>query len=133
MSTSLSKKIKLRNWLGFTIYGSFDTFWNNSVLMQIVYDANKLSKLVEEKKKMRNWLDFYQLKYSRSQSKRATVKVQRLNWWFDHSLMLYLTWFLLLTSCEQTGFLGLWGDQVDAINYYSSKIEILSKEVSYTV
>ncbi|KGN63220.1 calcium permeable stress-gated cation channel 1 isoform X1 [Cucumis sativus] len=70
---------------------------------QIVYDANKLSKLVEEKKKMRNWLDFYQLKYSRSQSKRATVK---------------------------TGFLGLWGDQVDAINYYSSKIEILSKEIS---
>ncbi|XP_016901840.2 calcium permeable stress-gated cation channel 1 isoform X2 [Cucumis melo] len=70
---------------------------------QIVYDANKLSKLVEEKKKMQNWLDFYQLKYSRNQSKRATVK---------------------------TGFLGLWGDQVDAINYYSSKIEILSKEIS---
>ena len=45
--------------------------------------------------------------------------------------MLHLTCFLLLTSCEQTGFLGLWGDEVDAINYYSSKIEILSKEVSY--
>ncbi|XP_022986265.1 CSC1-like protein At3g21620 [Cucurbita maxima] len=70
---------------------------------QIVYDANKLSKLVEEKKKMQNWLDFYQLKYSRNQSKRATMK---------------------------TGFLGLWGDEVDAINYYSSKIEILSKEIS---
>ena len=49
-------------------------------LMQIVYDANKLSKLVEEKKKMQNWLDFYQLKYSRNQSKRATMKVQFLNW-----------------------------------------------------
>ncbi|XP_022140551.1 calcium permeable stress-gated cation channel 1-like isoform X1 [Momordica charantia] len=70
---------------------------------QIVYDANKLAKLVEEKKKMQNWLDFYQLKYSRNQSVRATVK---------------------------TGFLGLWGDRVDAINYYSSKIESLSKEIS---
>lgn len=49
-------------------------------LMQVVYDAKKLSKLVEEKKKMQNWLDFYQLKYSRNQSKRATVKVQCLNW-----------------------------------------------------
>jgi len=45
------------------------------MLMQIVYDANKLSKLVEEKKKMQNWLDFYQLKRSRNQSKRVTVKV----------------------------------------------------------
>ncbi|XP_023532604.1 CSC1-like protein At3g21620 isoform X1 [Cucurbita pepo subsp. pepo] len=70
---------------------------------QIVYDANKLSKLVEEKKKMQNWLDFYQLKRSRNQSKRVTVK---------------------------TGFLGLWGDKVDAIDYYSSKIESLSKEIS---
>ncbi|XP_022970940.1 CSC1-like protein At3g21620 [Cucurbita maxima] len=69
---------------------------------QIVYDANKLSKLVEEKKKMQNWLDFYQLKRSRNQSKRVTVK---------------------------TGFLGLWGDKVDAIDYYSSKIESLSKEI----
>ncbi|XP_022947150.1 calcium permeable stress-gated cation channel 1-like isoform X2 [Cucurbita moschata] len=70
---------------------------------QIVYDANKLSKLVEEKKKMQNWLDFYQLKRSRNQSKRVTVK---------------------------TGFLGLWGGKVDAIDYYSSKIESLSKEIS---
>ena len=48
------------------------------MLMQIVYDANKLSKLVEEKKKMQNWLDFYQLKRSRNQSKRVTVKVLEL-------------------------------------------------------
>lgn len=45
------------------------------MLIQIVYDANKLSKLVEEKKKTQNWLDFYQLKYSRNQTNRATVKV----------------------------------------------------------
>lgn len=30
----------------------------------------------------------------------------------------------------QTGFLGLWGNKVDAIDYYTSEIEKLSKEVS---
>ncbi|KAK9285862.1 hypothetical protein L1049_025063 [Liquidambar formosana] len=70
---------------------------------QVVYNANKLSKLVNEKKKARNWRDFYRLKYSRHQSRRPSVK---------------------------SGFLGLWGDQVDAIDFYASEIERLSKEIS---
>ncbi|KAG8642261.1 CSC1-like protein At3g21620 isoform X1 [Manihot esculenta] len=70
---------------------------------QVVYNANKLSELVNKKKKMRNWLDFYQLKYSRNQSKKPSLK---------------------------TGFLGLWGTRVDAIDYYTSEIEKLSKEIS---
>ncbi|KAF2284905.1 hypothetical protein GH714_032291 [Hevea brasiliensis] len=40
----------------------------------VVYNANKLSELVHEKKKMRNWLDYYQLKYSRNQSKKPLLK-----------------------------------------------------------
>ncbi|KAL5569150.1 hypothetical protein UlMin_025725 [Ulmus minor] len=56
---------------------------------QVVYDANKLSHLVNEKKNTHNWLDFYQLRYFRNQSKRSIVK---------------------------TGFLGLWGKKVDG--YY---------------
>lgn len=68
---------------------------------QVVYNANKLAKLVEEKKKMRNWLDYYQLKYERNSSKRPTSK---------------------------TGFLGLCGDKVDSIEYYTSEIDRLSKE-----
>ena len=32
----------------------------------------------------------------------------------------------------QTGFLGLFGDKVDAIDFYTSEIEKLSKEVSGT-
>lgn len=30
----------------------------------------------------------------------------------------------------QTGFLGLWGEKVDAVDYHISAIEKLSKEVS---
>ncbi|XP_059661099.1 CSC1-like protein At3g21620 [Cornus florida] len=70
---------------------------------QVVCNANKLSKLVKEKKRMQNWLDYYQLKYSRNQSKRPSVK---------------------------TGFLGLWGKRVDAIDFYTSEIEKLSEEIS---
>ncbi|KAH7859717.1 hypothetical protein Vadar_004645 [Vaccinium darrowii] len=70
---------------------------------QVVYNANELTKLVEDKKKKHNWLDYYQLKYSRNQLQRPSVK---------------------------TGFLGLWGEKVDAIEFYKSEIERLSEEIS---
>ncbi|KAL6992827.1 Calcium permeable stress-gated cation channel 1 [Sarracenia purpurea var. burkii] len=70
---------------------------------QVVYNANKLAKLVEEKKSKQNWLDYYQLKYSRNQSQRPLMK---------------------------TGFLGLCGDKVDAIDFQTSEIERLSKEIA---
>lgn len=70
---------------------------------QVVYNANKLSKLVDEKKKWQNWLDYYQLKYTRNQSKRPTTK---------------------------TGALSLCGERVDAIDFYTSKIEKLSREIA---
>ncbi|KAI0522863.1 hypothetical protein KFK09_005248 [Dendrobium nobile] len=68
---------------------------------QIVYDANKLANMVQKKKNMRNWLDYYQLRFERNSSTRPTCK---------------------------TGFLGLCGNKVDAIEYYSSEIEKLSKD-----
>lgn len=37
---------------------------------------------------------------------------------------------LCIFSTKQTGFLGLWGERVDSIEYYMSKIEKLSAEVS---
>ncbi|CAM8989036.1 unnamed protein product [Rhodiola kirilowii] len=70
---------------------------------QVVYDANILSELVSEKKKFQNWLDYYRGKYSRNQTKRPLTK---------------------------TGFLGLCGNKVDAIEYYESEIEKLSKKIS---
>ncbi|THU72531.1 hypothetical protein C4D60_Mb04t13130 [Musa balbisiana] len=68
---------------------------------QVVYNANKIAKLVNEREQMENWRDFYQLKYDRNPSKRPTVK---------------------------TGFWGLYGRRVDAIDFYASKIDKLSKE-----
>ncbi|KAK1318924.1 hypothetical protein QJS10_CPB04g00749 [Acorus calamus] len=68
---------------------------------QVVYNTNKLFKLVKKKKDMQNWLDYNQLKFDRNPSSRPTRK---------------------------TGFLGLCGDKVDSIDYYTSEIEKLSKE-----
>ncbi|KAH6777279.1 ERD to dehydration family protein [Perilla frutescens var. hirtella] len=80
---------------------------------QVVINANKLAKLVEEKKKKQNWLDYYQLKYSRNQAQRPTTKV-----------------VLFTSSNSQTGFLGLCGDKVDAIDYQTAEIERLTKEIA---
>lgn len=70
---------------------------------QVVCNANKLADLVKKKKKLQNWLDYYQLKYSRNNSTRPTVKL---------------------------GFLGLWGQKVDAIDHYTAEIEKTSKEIA---
>ncbi|KAF3451758.1 hypothetical protein FNV43_RR07854 [Rhamnella rubrinervis] len=70
---------------------------------QVVYDANKLAKLVKKKKKMHNWLVYYRNKFSRDDSKKPMTK---------------------------TGFLGLLGERVDAIEYYTSEIDKLSKEIA---
>lgn len=76
---------------------------NDYLTHQVVYNANELSDLVNKKKKMKNWLDYYQIKYSRNQSRKPSLK---------------------------TGFLGLWGNRVDAIDHYTSEIERLSREIS---
>ncbi|GAB2274929.1 hypothetical protein Dimus_009698 [Dionaea muscipula] len=70
---------------------------------QVIYDANVLTDLVRERKKKQMWLNFYQLKYTRNQSRKPFCK---------------------------TGFLGLWGTKVDAIDYYTMEVERLSKEIS---
>ncbi|XP_042478378.1 calcium permeable stress-gated cation channel 1-like [Macadamia integrifolia] len=69
---------------------------------QVVYDAKKLANLVKKKKQMQNWLDYYQLKYSRNKLKKPSMK---------------------------TGFLGLRGERVDAIDFYTTKIDQLSSKI----
>jgi hypothetical protein len=46
-----------------------------NICLQVVYNANELSNLVNKKKKMKNWLDYYQIKYSRNQSRKPSLKV----------------------------------------------------------
>jgi len=72
------------------------------LIHQVVCNANKLASLVKKKKSKQNWLDYYQLKYDRNQSQRPLKK---------------------------TGFLGLWGEKVDAIDHHKSEIKKLSEEI----
>ncbi|KAH9299729.1 hypothetical protein KI387_031411, partial [Taxus chinensis] len=69
---------------------------------QVVYNANKLAKLVKQKESLQNWLDYNQNKYSRHPDKRPTRK---------------------------KGFFGLWGERVDAIDFYTAQINALAKEI----
>ncbi|XP_062178269.1 CSC1-like protein At4g02900 isoform X1 [Alnus glutinosa] len=68
---------------------------------QVVYNAVKLAKLVAKKKSFQNWLVYYQNKYERNLLKKPTTK---------------------------TGFWGLWGSRVDAIDYYTAEIGRLNEE-----
>ncbi|XP_016557994.2 calcium permeable stress-gated cation channel 1 [Capsicum annuum] len=70
---------------------------------QVVFNANKLAKLVKQKNNKQNWLDYYRLKYSRNQSKRPMMK---------------------------TRLFGLCGNKVDAIDYQTAEVERLSKEIA---
>ncbi|KAJ0250230.1 Protein OSCA1 [Hirschfeldia incana] len=71
---------------------------------QVVCNANKLADLVDKRKKLQNWLDYYQLKYSRNNTQiRPTVKL---------------------------GCLGLCGQKVDAIEHYMAEVDKTSKEIA---
>ncbi|KAM7265005.1 hypothetical protein ACFE04_002688 [Oxalis oulophora] len=70
---------------------------------QVVYNANVLAKLVKKKEKLQNWLDYYQLKESRNPQAKKPMK--------------------------KTGFLGLCGEKVDAIEFYETGIEIAEEKV----
>ncbi|XP_071697671.1 CSC1-like protein At4g02900 [Rutidosis leptorrhynchoides] len=68
---------------------------------KVVYNANKLANMVDRKKDLHNRLIYYSNKFERRPSKRPTTK---------------------------SGFWGLWGKKIDAIDYYTEEIEKLSKE-----
>ncbi|XP_020581813.1 CSC1-like protein At4g02900 [Phalaenopsis equestris] len=75
---------------------------NHYLTHQVVYNANNLSRIVDKRRSLQNWLDYYENKYRRKSASRPKTK---------------------------TGFWGLWGTSVDAIDYYAAKIEdLLNKE-----
>ncbi|XP_024981873.1 CSC1-like protein At4g02900 [Cynara cardunculus var. scolymus] len=71
------------------------------LLHQVVYNANALGAMVVTKKSLQNWLTYYTNKFERNPNKRPTTK---------------------------TGFWGLWGKNVDAIDFYTEQIETLTKK-----
>ncbi|KAI6701818.1 hypothetical protein NL676_010954 [Syzygium grande] len=70
---------------------------------QGVYNANKFAELVRKRESLQNWLDYNQLKFERHPEKRPTKK---------------------------KGFCGLWGEQVDSIDYYKQQIKDLEKRMA---
>ncbi|KAK7285389.1 hypothetical protein RJT34_20158 [Clitoria ternatea] len=71
------------------------------LMHQVVYNANKLASIVAQKKNLINWYVYYQNKFERDPSTRPTTR---------------------------TGFMGILGTKVDAIDYYTSVIDDLSKQ-----
>ncbi|XP_051142183.1 CSC1-like protein At4g02900 [Andrographis paniculata] len=70
------------------------------LIHQLIYNANNLATLVERKKQLHNWRTYYMTRYERNPKKRPTTK---------------------------TGFWGLWGQTVDAIDYCTAEIEKISE------
>ncbi|KAL1198988.1 Protein OSCA1 [Cardamine amara subsp. amara] len=71
---------------------------------QVVFNANKLADLVNKRKKLQNWLDYYQLRYSRNNSQTRPIAT--------------------------LGCLGLCGQKVDAIEHYIAEVDKTSKEIA---
>ncbi|KAL4199489.1 hypothetical protein AMTRI_Chr03g51400 [Amborella trichopoda] len=93
---------------GHTISETVDHFFrtnhpNHYIGHQVVYNGNKFARLVRKKERLRNWLDYYQLKYERHpEKKRPTTR---------------------------RGFFGLCGERVDSIDYYTQRINVLEKRI----
>ncbi|EXC26245.1 Uncharacterized protein RSN1 [Morus notabilis] len=70
---------------------------------QAVYNANKFAKFARKRDRLQNWLDYNQLKFERHPDKKRTRK---------------------------KGFMGLWGERVDSIEYYKQQIKDLDRRMT---
>lgn len=52
-------------------------------LFQPVYDANKFAKLVKERNRVQNWLDYNQLKFERHPDKKRPTRKVCLGKWYE--------------------------------------------------
>ncbi|KAK8537845.1 hypothetical protein V6N13_096355 [Hibiscus sabdariffa] len=92
---------------GHSIADSLDHFFKTNhpdtyLCHQAVYNANKFARLVSKRDRLQNWLDYNQLKFERHPEKRPTKKI---------------------------GFLGLWGERVDSIDFYKQQIKEFDKQM----
>ncbi|KAA3460354.1 CSC1-like protein isoform X1 [Gossypium australe] len=92
---------------GHSIADSLDHFFKTNhpdtyLCHQAVYNANKFASLVRKRDRLQNWLDYNQLKLERNPEKRPTKKI---------------------------GFLGLWGERVDSIDFYKQQIKEFDKRM----
>ncbi|XP_055821038.1 CSC1-like protein At1g32090 [Solanum dulcamara] len=76
---------------------------NHYLCHQAVYNANKFARLVRKRARLQNWLDYNQLKFERNPEKRPTKK---------------------------KGFLGLWGERIDSIDYYKQQLKDFDRRLT---
>ncbi|XP_039029835.1 CSC1-like protein At1g32090 isoform X1 [Hibiscus syriacus] len=93
---------------GHSMADSLDQFFKTNhpdtyLCHQPVYDATKFARLVRKRDRLQHWLDYNQLKFERHPEKRPTKK---------------------------TGFLGLWGERVDSIDFYRQQIKEFDKNMA---
>ncbi|KAK1305026.1 UDP-glycosyltransferase 85A7 [Acorus calamus] len=93
---------------GHTISETVDQFFQTNhpdhyIGHQAVHNANKFAKLVKQRERVQNWLDYDQLKSERRPDKRPTRK---------------------------KGFIGLFGERVDSIDFYQQSLIELDKRIA---
>ncbi|GER30298.1 ERD (early-responsive to dehydration stress)family protein [Striga asiatica] len=93
---------------GHSISDSVESFFQKNhpehyLCHQPVYKAKKFAKLVRKREKLQNRLDYNQLKFERNPNKKPTRK---------------------------KGFLGLWGERVDSIDFYKERIKDIDKRLT---
>lgn len=93
---------------GRSISDSVETFFQRNhpdhyLCHQAVYNAKKFARLVRQRNRLQNWLDYNQLKFERHPDKRPTRK---------------------------RGCLGLWGKRVDSIDYYKEQVKYFDKKLT---
>ncbi|KAL7159837.1 hypothetical protein ABFS83_01G053800 [Erythranthe nasuta] len=94
---------------GRSLSESVETFFQRNhpdhyLCHQAVYNANKFAKLIRKRNRLQNWLDYNQLKHERHPNKKRPT--------------------------TDTGCLGLWGDEVDSIDYYKEQIKYLDRKIT---
>ncbi|KAH6804417.1 early-responsive to dehydration stress protein [Perilla frutescens var. frutescens] len=93
---------------GRSVSDSVETFFQRNhpdhyLCHQAMYNANKFARMVRQRNRLQNWLDYYQLKFERHPDKRPKTK---------------------------RGCLGICGKKVDSIDYYKEQIKYLDKKLT---
>ncbi|KAJ6934973.1 calcium permeable stress-gated cation channel 1-like [Populus alba x Populus x berolinensis] len=102
MYLQIQMKLSVSLWNTFFLVNHPDHYLTH----RVVCNANKLASLVKKKKKKQNWLDYYQLKYSRDQSQRPQMKTGFLGLWGEKWMQSIIT-YQRLRNCQKKFLPGI--------------------------
>ncbi|KAG6409795.1 hypothetical protein SASPL_127837 [Salvia splendens] len=104
---------------GRSISDSIQTFFRRNhpdryLTHQAVYNANKFARLVRQRNRLQNWLDYNQLKFERHSDKRPKTKSGCLGLWVDDGAPKILKDPKSITPAAFVSFNSRWGAAVCA-------------------